>query len=380
MGAGRPVRILINGIHAKSGGGVTYLRDILPEFAARNGAEIHLFLHESQFAFFHPLPETIRVSLFNFKPTLVRTLIWEQFSIPVLAWAMGADVVFSPANYGPLFARNHVIMLRNAVAVFQIARSWNQKLYWLAITIATFLSLATCRRAIAVSGYARKSLTFGFKRLLGRKVRIVHHGSRFAEIVRNVQQRQSAFLLAVSDIYVQKNYHSLIDAFAVLARKHPDIELRIAGRELDTEYAESLKAQVRRLALQDKVSFLGHVSVRDLETLYSTCSVFVFPSTVETFGNPLVEAMACGAAIAGSDVTSIPEVLGDAGLLFDPRDPADMAEKIELLMEDGTLRSEKRARAKKRARGFSWPATAEQTFAVLSEAIGPLSSQPRRPR
>ncbi len=373
----RPLRLLVNGIHAKSGGGVTYLRDMLPELAQLPDAEVHLFLHEGQFPLFHPLPENVRVSLFDFSPSLIRTLIWEQFAIPILAWSMGTDVVFSPANYGPIFARNHVILLRNAVAVFQVARSWDQKLYWLAVTAATFLSLATCRRAIAVSEYAKRALSFGFSRILGRKVRVVHHGSRFTNTADATVQKSPPFLLAVSDIYIQKNYHSLIAALALLVPKYPDIELRIAGRELDREYMQSLRDDVERLDLTANVTFLGHVTVERLCELYATCAVFVFPSTVETFGNPLVEAMACGSAIAASNVTSIPEVLGGAGVLFDPLDPKDIAAKIETMIENADLRHEKRILSLERAREFPWSKAAQKTLAVMRDAVGPMSEKPR---
>ena len=146
------MRVVINGLHAKSGGGVTYLRNVLPDLAEMPELELHLFLHKDQFHLFYPVHENVRVTLFNFRPSFFRTLIWEQINIPLLAWGMGADVVFSPANYGPLLARNHVIMLRNAVSVIQLSRRPGELLYWLALSGATFSFAEPGRLVIAGSG------------------------------------------------------------------------------------------------------------------------------------------------------------------------------------------------------------------------------------
>jgi glycosyltransferase involved in cell wall biosynthesis len=93
--------------------------------------------------------------------------------------------------------------------------------------------------------------------------------------------------------------------------------------------------------------------------------VFVFPSSVETFGNPLVEAMACGAAIACSNTAAMPEVLGDAGQYFDPYDSGQIAASILQLMTDDTLRQEMRQRARKRSAHYSWKLTEQKTVSVL---------------
>ncbi len=377
---GRPLRVLINGAHAKSGGGVTYLRNILPELAAQPGLELHLFLHKDQFNLFYPVSENVRVTLFSFRPSFFRTLIWEQVTIPLFAWGMGADVVFSPANYGPIFGRNHVILLRNAVSVIQFTRKWGPVAYWLALAAATFVSLLTAKKAIAVSNYAKKLLTFGFPGSLGNKVDVVHHGTHQVSPEGKNDARRGSDLLAVSDIYIQKNYHTLLRAHAVLIERVPGLRLVIVGREIDQAYARSLRDLTRELGLEENVVFKGHVETKELMELYRNCGVFVFPSLVETFGNPLLEAMAAGAPIASSNEAAMPEVLGDAGLTFDPRDRHDMAKKIERLLCDPELSGELGERACRRARTFLWSDTAEQTASVLKAAAEPGAETPRRVR
>ncbi len=376
----RPVRVLINAAHAKSGGGVTYLRNILPELAAQPGLEAHLFLHKDQFGLFYPVSENVRVTLFNFRPTFFRTLIWEQVTIPLLAWGMGADVVFSPANYGPIFGRNHVILLRNAVSVIQLTRKLGPVAYWLALAAATFVSLLRAKKAIAVSNYAKKLLTFGLPGVLGAKVEVVYHGTRQVAPGRVHDARRGADLLAVSDIYIQKNYHTLLRAHGELVKRFPDLRLVIVGREIDRDYARSLRKLSHELGLEGSVVFKGHVETKELMELYRTCAAFVFPSLVETFGNPLLEAMAVGAPIACSNEAAMPEVLGDGGLTFDPKDRYDMARQIERLLCDPELSGELGEKARRRARGFSWSKTAERTASVLKAAAEPGAETPRRAR
>ncbi len=376
----RPLRVAINGTHAKSGGGVTYLRNLLPELAELPDLELHLFLHDDQFKLFYPVHEKVRVTLFRFKPTFFRTLIWEQFASPLCAWGMGADVVFSPANYGPIFGRNHVILLRNAVSVIQFTRRIGSILYWLSLAGATFISLTTAKKAIAVSDYAKNLLSFGMPNFLGRKVAVVHHGTRQVEAGRKHEAHPEGYLLAVSDIYIQKNYHTLLRSHALLVKKFPDLKLFIVGREIDANYARELRQLTRDLNLEMNVVFKGHVETGELYGLYRTCRLFVFPSLIETFGNPLLEAMAVGAPIACSNEAAMPEVLGDTGVMFDPRDHRDMAAQIERLLSDEKLGGELGEKAARRARSFQWRNTAEQTSAVLKAAAEPWSETPRPAR
>lgn len=378
-GAAHPLRVVINGLHAKSGGGVTYLRNIVPELARLPNLELHLFLHEDQIDLFQPIAGNVRVTPFGFRPTFLRTLICEQVMVPMLARKLGAHVVFSPANYGPLFARNHVILLRNAVSVIKLTRRLRPIVYWLGLSVATILSLLTAKKAIAVSHYAKKLLSFGLDGVLGDKVEVAYHGTLQDRREWEPSAGHDGYLLAVSDIYVQKNYGTLLRAHAVLVGRHPSLKLVIAGREVDPDYAQSLHQLSSELGLGKNVIFKGHVESDELFELYRKCRAFVFPSVVETFGNPLVEAMAVGVPIACSREAAMLEVLGDAGVTFDPWDYWDMAGQIEKLLLDDALGARLGRLARQRARVFDWSSTAARTYSILKAAAGPGVDQPTRP-
>ena len=361
-----PIRVVINGIHSKSGGGVTYLNNILPHLAQDPGLELHLVLHESQLPQYEFLVESARLHLFRFKPSMAATLLWEQTVLPIIARMMGADVVFSPANYGPVMAHHGVVLIRNSLAVATQDLRFGKMIYWFGMGIMTLLSLATARKAIAVSSYAVGATTAGPFRSLQRKITIVHHG--ISPLFRPGGARDGNTVLAVGDIYVQKNYHTLLKAFRHLLDDHPDLVLLIAGRPLDADYMATLTAGVAEMKLEGNIRFLGHVQLEDLIALYQSCTLFVFPSTVETFGNPLVEAMACGAPIACSRRAAMPEIAGDAAEYFAPEDAAAMCATMSRLLNDVRHCQDLSARAVARAAQFSWNHCAGRLADVLKQA------------
>jgi glycosyltransferase involved in cell wall biosynthesis len=361
------IRVLVNGLHSKTGGGLTYLRNVLPLLERQPGVEVHLCIHESQEALLPKGLKRTHVHLFGFRQGFWRLLWEEQVVIPRLARLLGADVTFSPANMGPMLAPNGVVLLRNAPGVVRIERRMHKWGYWILLYLATFLSVVTARRAIAVSEYAKRALAFG---PLRRKVTVVHHGIAKVFGPPAADVRGTDTVLAVSDIYIQKNFDRLIEAFARLREERRDLRLVIAGQPIDADYFADLQAQVRALGVEDAVEFTGRVDLDVLVDLYRRCAVFVFPSTVETFGNPLVEAMASGAPIASSDAAAMPEVVGDAAILFDPDSVDAITAAAKRLLDDRALCDDLSAKAVERAKAFSWEKTVAGTAAVLREAAG----------
>ena len=366
----RRKRIVINALHAKSGGGVTYLQNTLKHFAEDEDLEFHIFLHEDQYDLFAPLPERIHLHLFDFKVDIFGLLLWEQCAVPLLTRLMSADVTFSPANYGPLLARRSVVLLRNALTVMGGERRIRKRLYWAGVALMTLFSLAASRRSIAVSQYARRQLTFGISSLLGTDTAVIYHGVDEGFRIARTADEDAPFLLSVSDIYIQKNLHGLVSAMPRIVERYPEIRLKVAGRPNDIEYFERVRRQAAALGVTDRIDFLGHCSVETLRDLYSRCKAFVFPSTVETFGNSLVEAMAAGAPVASSNTAAMPEIAGDAALYFHPQDSEDIATQVLRILEDPALAENLSKRGRERASQYSWETTAKQTCTVLKAAAG----------
>ncbi|NQW02236.1 MAG: glycosyltransferase, partial [Rhodospirillales bacterium] len=207
--APKKIRVLINALHARTGGGVTYLRNMLPLLARDPMLEVHLCAHEDQQDVLPKAIDNIEYHFLRFERGFWKVLLREQIDLPKLARRLRADITFSPANYGPIFAPNSVVMLRNAVSVGFVERRPVKLAYWALLFVATLVSLAASKRAIAVSNYASRVGTGFMWDWTRSKVAIIPHGvdGRF-RVNRKVKRNENT-ILAVSDIYVQKNFKNL---------------------------------------------------------------------------------------------------------------------------------------------------------------------------
>ncbi len=184
--------------------------------------------------------------------------------------------------------------------------------------------------------------------------------------VRERYQLDTRFLLYVGNVMPHKNLERLIDAFARLRREGADdLRLLIIGNEISK--LPSLRRAVHRHKLHKHVRFLGFLPDEMLAVLYRLASVFVFPSLYEGFGLPPLEAMASGTPVVTSNVSSLPEITGDAALLVDPYDPESIKAGIARVLEDPALRATMRAKGLARAREFSWERSVERTRDVYRE-------------
>ncbi len=185
------------------------------------------------------------------------------------------------------------------------------------------------------------------------------------------------YVLAVGTLEPRKNLTTLLRAFARLRRAgdvDPALRLVLAGARgwLD----EPVFDAVRSLGLEDDVRFPGFIDDDDLPAVYGGAALFVFPSLYEGFGLPLLEAMACGVPVVTSNVSSMPEVAGDAALLVDPRDVDGLAAAIARVLRDGALRDRLRGAGIARARRFSWTVTARQTLDAYASLARERAAEP----
>ena len=180
------------------------------------------------------------------------------------------------------------------------------------------------------------------------------------------------FVLYAGNIKPHKNVDRLIQAFATVRERVPgDLKLLIIGDEL-SKYP-NLRRLVHRYHLHPHVRFLGFVPDETLAALYRMASVFVFPSLYEGFGLPPLEAMAAGAPVVTSNVSSLPEVVGDAALLIDPLDPNAIADAIVRVLSDASLRADLVRRGFERVHAFSWErsvARVRQVYADVARGTG----------
>jgi glycosyltransferase involved in cell wall biosynthesis len=174
------------------------------------------------------------------------------------------------------------------------------------------------------------------------------------------------FVLYVGSLRPHKNLQTLLQAIALLKRR--DVRLVLVGEPLGDRPA--LNALAHQLKVADRILSLGWISDENLARVYRRAGVVVVPSRYEGFGFPVLEAMAAGTPVISSHAASLPEVVGDAGILFDPERPDELQETIERVLGSDTLRASLRERGRQRAKEFTWQRCAERTLAVYRSITG----------
>jgi glycosyltransferase involved in cell wall biosynthesis len=197
------------------------------------------------------------------------------------------------------------------------------------------------------------------------------------ERVRHTYGISGDYILAVGSIQPRKNLRRLVRAYSCLRDQRPGVKLPtlvLVGKKAWL-YGDTLNA-IRQSGVGDQILLTDYVSEADLPALYSGALCFVYPSYFEGFGLPPLEAMKCGTAVIVGNRTSLPEVVGDAGLLIDPFDEAEIAGALALLIDNPNLREQLRVKGLERAAQFSWQETARQTLRVYEQvAVRRLNHQ-----
>ena len=319
--------------------------------------------------------ETVPVNARN----RVQWVFGEQALLPRMAARAGVDLVHSLASTAPLWGRfRRVVTVHDLIyARFPEAHSGIRDK---GMKVLVPWGARRADRVIADSQSTRSDLI----ELLGvrpERIDVVPLGlgavrctSPLAE--RDVRVRfdlgERRVLLGLSAKRPHKNLLALIGALAQIPRQERPV-LVLPG--YPTAHEAELRARARALGIDGDVRFPAWVSSEELEGLWTIAEAFVFPSLYEGFGLPVLEAMARGVPVACSNASSLPEVAGDAALLFDPRDEHAIAGALRRLLEDPALREQLRARGLARAQQFSWERTARLTLDSYARTLG--SAPPR---
>lgn len=237
-------------------------------------------------------------------------------------------------------------------------------------------SLRRADRIIADSKYTRRYILEKFG-LPEEKITVVYHGifdpkPSFSEAdlaaLRARYGLPERFVVCVSHMHQRKNTVRLVRAFARLGSEAEGAKLALVGGGQPAYIAE-VKAAAEAAGIAGRVVFTGPVPHAEVAAFFAAAQLFCLPSLLEGFGIPLIEAMAMGCPVAGADATAIPEVIGDAGLIFDPEDEAAIAGAMSRALSDAALRADLKRRGLARAAMFSWDEAARRTLAVYREAL-----------
>jgi len=303
----------------------------------------------------------------------VQWVLGEQTLLPVLAARAGVDLVHSLASTAPLWGRGRrVVTVHDLIyARYPDAHSGIREH---GMRVLVPWAVRRSDRVIADSQSTREDLI----ELLGvraERIDVVPLGLGAARREEPLEERElrerfglgaRPVLLSLSAKRPHKNLSALIGALAQIPAEERPL-LVLPG--YPTWHEHELRERAAAAGVQDDVRFLGWASAREIEGLWQLAVAFVFPSLYEGFGLPVLEAMARGVPVACSNASSLPEVAGDAALLFDPRDERAIAQALLRLLEDRELRERLTARGLERAREFTWARTARLTLASYARAL-----------
>ena len=364
------MRVLLNALQAGNRSGTGRYTEELANLLVgeHKGIEVHVAWPEhvpKGFApegYFHRIPSQgagVRIR-------------FDQFGIHKLARRIGADLIHFPANVGGLFGKTPTVLTVHDLSFFRDPRwyRWERAFYYrqsVRLTVRRAARILADSEATAAD--LREYLGVPDERIavipLGCGPEFNPDTKQDTPGLRERMQLPGRFLLFVGTLEPRKNVAQLIEAFDRIADGIPQ-DLVVAGRE--GWKTGPIHEALNRARHRGRIHLPGFVAHEDLPTLLRMADAFVFPSVCEGFGLPPLEAMACGTPVLTSNISSLPEVTGDAAVLVDPVSVDAIADGLNRVSTDDALREELRSRGIERAAGFTWRRTAELTREAYERA------------
>jgi glycosyltransferase involved in cell wall biosynthesis len=372
-----------------------FARELVTALAALGGDVEYTLMVDFDPAGAPPLPPGVRVvRVPTVRPAARAASAAGRRSLRDL-WAMSRairrerfDVMFFPSayTYVPVGGRERVVVGIHDLIPEELPRhvfpTKRGALHW-------WLKLLAARRRadliVTVSEASRQGIVRRFA-MAGRPIAVISEAAAqpfrplrddpvLARVLARWELAEGRFLLHVGGPSPHKNLEALVDAVAEVRRRAGKEACKLAlvgDYEGDVFFSahEAVRRRIVALAMEEAVVFTGYVDDATLAFLYNGAAALVLPSLAEGFGLPAVEAMACGTPVVASRRGALPEVLGGAGLLFDPEHPGDLGALLERLLADPDLRGRLRSLGLRRATDFSWERAARHTFGIFLEVTG----------
>jgi glycosyltransferase involved in cell wall biosynthesis len=373
------MRIVIDGLSACIGGGVTYLLNLLPELGrvgARHSFVVLLRRELSERVRRGALPPNVSLVPVPVS-SLVHRVVLEQAWLPRVLRRSRADLVYGPAELVPLASRcPAVVGCQNPNLYTDRDIGWPPALRrrFAVFRLLAIASIRRSRRVISASEAWRGAIarTSG---IATDRIAVIPHGvpPRFralgqARTAGTTATGTRGSWLSVSTIYRYKNYETLVESVRRLRERGAPVQVAIVGGDADPDHHRRLRARIDACGLGDRVRLLGAVEYDAVQRFYAAAAGFVFPSWLETFGHPLLEAMAAGVPLVAADIPVFREIAGDGALYADPFDADALAAAMATVEEDPEGSARRARRAFERSGEFTWERTAVRTLEAFEQA------------
>jgi glycosyltransferase involved in cell wall biosynthesis len=385
------IRLFINGLAASAGGGLTYLRNVIPQLARRVDVDTTVLLNPAIRAEFGELPN---ISLVGDRQPggAARRFLREQAVLPRLIRRSGAQVLISAGNFALwrspvpqiLLSRNSLYTSSEFLRDIRARRDYA---IWADTVAKSYLARQSIRRAditVAPSTAFAQELS----QWSGRKVLTVHHGFDLDSFTScatplptaaqsQLEQAGDALrLLFVSHYNYYRNFETLFRAIPILRSRLRQKKVKLfltcrlnSAENPGTYRAESAALLVNDLRESQDIVELGSIPYRSLHHLYRACHIYVTPAYAESFAHPLIEAMSSGLPVVASDLAVHREICGDAGIYFPRFSSQALAERILEIQQSPELGEKLARNGFRRARDFSWSEHVERLLALAQGLV-----------
>lgn len=310
--------------------------------------------------------------------------LWEQIALPRAARHDRLDILHCLGNTAPLAMPSSVRLVLSLMdAMFLqtgefVPKPTNtyQALGRLYRRVVAPRCARSAEQVITISEYSRRDILQLIPDLDPARVRVTYLScdavfKQAPALPKRMSESDAGnrpYILSLGADDPRKNTLRLVNAYLTLLQRHGIVENLVISGYSNWECSEVYRA-VRGAGATDRVRFLSFVSIDELAALYRNATLFVYPSLYEGFGIPVLEAFSSGCPVLASNVTSIPEVAGDAAIYVDPLSEEEIGKAMYRLIQDGELRQSLVQRGHARALDFSWTETAKQTLSVYERCM-----------
>ena len=312
--------------------------------------------------------------------------LWEQVALPRAARKYGCHLLHCTGNTAPLFGNiplvltlHDIIYMEHSISEIIGGEGSNyQKFGNVYRRLVVPRLVKKSNRIITVSDYEKKRIAEFFSLKDDGRLTTGYNGvgenfkpvtdAQQLKAIKEKYKLPDQFFFFLGNTHPKKNTPGTLIAFAEYL-KETGGEEQLVMIDYDRAELEKLLSEIGAPELINKIVLTGYISNQDLPAIYSQCQLFLYPSLRESFGIPIIEAMACGAPVITSHTSSMPEVAGEAALLIDPTATATIAKAMEYIQTNQTLKKELIAEGLMQARKFSWRTLAQQVLTIYHETI-----------
>ncbi|TXE64163.1 glycosyltransferase family 4 protein [Serratia nematodiphila] len=287
---------------------------------------------------------------------------WEQIELPKYLKSHGSGLLLNLGSTAPIFYKNQIVT-HHDVTYKRYPQSFSKKFRFL-YSILIPMMLKNSKKLLTVSEFSKKEISNIYS-YPANKIAVIYNAVSDVFQKSTQSNLNGHYFLAVSSPNFHKNFHGMLRAFELLGNKY-DVSLKIIGKTATSFSKQDFSSLIKK---SERIEFMGRVDDDEMIKLYQNALAFIFPSFYEGFGIPPLEAQSCGCPVISSNMASMPEVLQDSALYFDPYNEKDISSAMEKIISDINLRKNLVLKGDANITRFSWSDSAMKVSEIVDSIL-----------